>query len=148
VTRARRRFLVVLAGLGIALLVAGTVIVIGDANARTAAAVRVVDELSDFYEDEEGYQMGPRGPVLRSMVADSVANDGPMPDLVTREMDGYSSASYGAFGGIFSVVVLQRPWSPRVMIAPVAAGGVILITVLLVGASGWVPRRRGGRGAE
>ena len=123
-------------------MAAGTALVVGDENARTTAAVHVVDELTDFYQEQQGYDLGPRAPVLRSILADSVVNDGPMPTLVTRTTDEYSNASYGSFGGIFSYATLQRPWSPRMMIAPVAAGGILLIAVLLIGASGWSPRRR------
>lgn len=147
-SRAGRRLLIALTVLGALLVAGGAAAAVVDANARSAAAARAVDELNEYYQDEQGFDLGTRGPVLRSMLAESIANDGPMPAVFTRTADGYSSASYGAFGAIFMSDSLQRPWAPRLIVAPIAAGSVLLVTVLLIRAAGWTPRRRTVPGAE
>ena len=82
--RARRWLLRGIAALGVALILGGAVFAVADAQARAAAAQQVVDELVDFYAAEEGYEVGARSPLLRSIVADSIANDAPMPSLYTE----------------------------------------------------------------
>lgn len=141
-TRARRLLLFGLAALGALLVVVGTGGLVGDATARVAAAERVFDDISDVYEDEQGYSPGPRGVMLRGIVADSLANDGPLPILIVQDSADFPQVSYGAFGGIGSYVPLSRPWAPRLLVAPIAAGAVLLVVVLLVGAAEWTPRRR------
>ena len=137
--RGRRVLLVALAVLAVVLVVGGGVLLVADAHARTAAAVRLVDELDEVYESEDGYVAGPGGPRIRSVVTESIVNDGPIPELFTRSGDGYTEARYGAFGGV-SYVPVQRPWSPRTIVAPIAAGAAIGITLVLIGAAGWRPR--------
>jgi hypothetical protein len=140
-TPARRWLLPSIAALALVLLTGGAVLAVADAHARSTAAQQVVDELVDFYATEEGYELGARDAVLRSIVADSVANDGPMPSLHTESTGDYVSARYGAFGGVYSFVPLQRPWSARLIVTPIVAGVVLLVTVLLVAASDWAPSR-------
>jgi hypothetical protein len=142
VTRARRRFVRVLGALGIVLMLGGGLGVALDANARAADASAVVEELTAYYEDEEGYELGAQASVERSIIVDSIANDGPKPQLFTDSRQDYAQANYGAFGGIFSYIPLQRPWAPRLLTTPVAVGAVLLATALLIVAAGWTPRRR------
>ncbi|PSL38280.1 hypothetical protein CLV49_1897 [Labedella gwakjiensis] len=146
--RVRRRLLLALGALAVLLMVGGSALVVVDANARMAAAAQAVTDVADFYEEEQGYDVGPRAPMLRTLLADSLANDGPMPAAFTQGGDDYVNVSYGAFGGIFSIIPLQRPWAPRMLVIPIAAGGVLLMTVLLIGAAGWTPRRRSVPGTE
>lgn len=141
-SRARRRLLVAVAALGVALLLGGTALVVADAHARAAAAERVVDELVDFYAAEEGYEVAARGPILRSILADSVSYDGPLPSLYTESSQDYVTARYGAFGRVFSFVPLDRPWTPRLIVTPLVAGAILLGASVLVAASASSPRTR------
>lgn len=147
-TRTRRRLVASIAALGVLLMLGGTALVVADAQSRTAAAQQVVDDLVDYYATQDGYEVGSREPLLRSIVADSMANDGPLPALFTEDSGDYLSASYGAFGGIFSYIPLDRPWSARMIVAPIAVGAALLVTALLVAAAGWAPRNPPGGGPE
>lgn len=140
-----RRLPLLLGVLGALVFAVGGGFVVADANARTAAAVGVVDELTDLYDEATGYSIGSRASVLRSIVSDSIVNDGPMPVVFTESTGGYPSASYGAFGGIYSYIPLQRPWSPRMIAIPLAVGGVLAVTATLVAASRWTPRTAASR---
>ncbi|RUR01779.1 hypothetical protein [Labedella endophytica] len=143
-TRVRRLVVVVIAAIGVILILGGAALVVADAQSRTAAAQQVVDELVDYYATQDGYEVGNRETLLRSIVADSIANDGPLPDLATEPNRNFLGATYGAFGGVFSYIPLERPWAARLIVAPVAVGGVLLATALLVAAAGWSPRQRVG----
>jgi NhaP-type Na+/H+ or K+/H+ antiporter len=144
-TRARRLVLVVVTTLAAALLVGGSALVAVDAQARAAAASGVVSELREFYAEQEGYDVGEPARLTRIVVADSLANDGPTPRLFTDEQADYRDARYGAFGGIFTYLPLQRPWAPRLVVVPIAAGAVIAVVLLLTRAAAWTPTARSPR---
>lgn len=141
-TRARRIVLVVVASLAAVLLVGGGALVVADAQARAAAANRVASEVREFYAGQEGYDVVEPGQVARSVIADSLANDGPMPVLFTSEQADYLGARYGAFGGFFTYLPLQRPWAPRLVVVPLALGAVLGVVLLLSRAAAWSPAKR------
>jgi hypothetical protein len=129
-----------LAAVAVLLIALGAVLLTIDASARTASAQKLVDDLAEFYEREQGFDVGERSPILRSVIAESVANDGPLPVLSTESAADYVNASYGAFGGVFSIVPVDRPWSLRFLVVPIAVGGVLGVVVLLLRAARWTPR--------
>jgi hypothetical protein len=124
------------------LLLGGAALVAADAQSRAAAANGVVSELREFYSDEEGYDVGEPSRLARLVIADSLANDGPTPVLFTDQQADYRDARYGAFGGIFTYLPLQRPWAPRIVVVPIAAGAALGVVVLLLQAAAWSPPPR------
>ncbi|RWZ68120.1 hypothetical protein ELQ92_02445 [Labedella populi] len=142
-SRVRPLVAIVVASLAAVLLVGGGALVIADANARAVAAKGVVEELREFYAEQEGYDIGEPARLARLVLADSLANDGPTPVLFTDEQADYRDARYGAFGGIFTYLPLQRPWAPRLITVPIAAGAVIGVVFLLTRAATWSPRSPG-----
>lgn len=141
-THARRLVLVVVTTLAAVLIVGGTALVALDAQSRASAASGVVNELREFYAEQEGYDVGEPARLTRIVIADSLANDGPTPRLFTDEQADYRDARYGAFGGIFTYLPLQRPWAPRLVVIPIAAGAVIAVVMLLTRAAAWTPNTR------
>jgi hypothetical protein len=142
VSRARRIVLIAVASLAAVLLLGGGAIVVVDAQSRAAAANGVVTELREFYSEQEGYDVGEPARLARLVIADSLANDGPTPVLFTNQQADYRDARYGAFGGIFTYLPLQRPWAPRLVVVPIAAGAALGVVVLLLQAAAWSPRPR------
>ncbi|RWZ52869.1 hypothetical protein ELQ90_02715 [Labedella phragmitis] len=140
--RSRRIVLLVVASLAVVLLLGGAALVATDARSRAAAATGVVDELREFYSGQEGYDVGEPARLARLVMADSLANDGPTPVLFTDQEADYRDARYGAFGGIFTYLPLQRPWAPRLVIVPIAAGAALGVLVVLLQAAAWSPRPR------
>lgn len=139
-TRARRFVTIAMTTLAAVLLVGGGALVAVDAQARAAAAESVVTELREFYSEQEGYDVGEPRRLARLVIADSLANDGPTPVLFTDVQADYRDARYGAFGGIFTYLPLQRPWAPRLITLPIAAGAVLGVALLLARAAAWSPR--------
>jgi hypothetical protein len=130
------------ASLAAVLLLGGGALVVVDAQSRAAAANGVVTELREFYSEQEGYDVGEPARLARLVIADSLANDGPTPVLFTNQQADYRDARYGAFGGIFTYLPLQRPWAPRLVVVPIAAGAALGVVVLLLQAAAWSPRPR------
>ncbi len=143
----RRRLLGLVGGIAAALLVAvGLVLVFADAQDRLRAATRIATQSEIL--DHAPVRTAPHV-VARTIVVDSISLDGPIPrysivivdaagyrrtiddpgSLVFVDESGYQYVSYGAFGamGTGSPVPLPRPWIPRLVAAPLAAGLTLAI---------------------
>ncbi|PSL38281.1 hypothetical protein CLV49_1898 [Labedella gwakjiensis] len=125
-----------------ALVLGGIAIVLLDARARVAVAYEQADRVAATQSVAADYTRNfwSQPHIVRDAVTESLMYDA-MPVFVITGSEASVSVGYGAFrtGNVFPTPLV--PWSPRMVTAPLAMGGALAITVTLVAASRWSPRR-------